>query len=77
MKPEDIAGGLLVIAAGITVISARQKFVESIVKLNNSGLGFYKYGATETKGGQWLVIILGCIFIIIGFLIMIGKFWTN
>ena len=77
MKVEDIIGGLFMIVVGITLISSREKFVDSVVKVNNAGLGFYRYGKVEKKAGQWMIIGFGIIAILIGLLIMIGKFWTK
>jgi len=71
---ENVIGGLLIILIASSVIGFRKKFVESVVKTNNAGLGFYRYGKKEEQAGEWLVILIGSVIIIMGTLKMVGVF---
>lgn len=71
---ENIIGGCIVILIALAVIGSRKRFVNAVVNTNNAGLGFYKYTTKDAKKGEYLVIVICSIAIILSILRMFGIF---
>lgn len=70
---EHIVVGLVIILAGLLLIIFRKKFVNDIVKLNNNGLGIYKYSKGEEQFGLLFTVFFGAIAICLGIAILVGM----
>ena len=66
--------GIVIICMGIALVLFRKEFVDEVIKLNNEGMGFYRYGGKEKKLGLWSVPLGGALAIVIGILVLFGIF---
>jgi hypothetical protein len=71
---KQIIVGIIITCSGIAIILFREKIIEEVIKVNNEGLGFYRYDNKERKRGLWYLPLFGALVIALGILVLIGIF---
>lgn len=69
----NIIGGTILLAAGCTLIIIRKRFARDGVAFQNKAFGLH-FGEKEIKVNEWLSLLIGSIFIVLGILALLGIY---